>query len=66
MAETLEADNVPPDAGLELILRNARKVLNRRGYNADQTEARIEELMKRNFPRLAAIMAGPPHIACCE
>jgi hypothetical protein len=34
-----------------------RKVLRRRGLNDDEIEVRIEELLQKNFPRLAWIIA---------
>jgi len=36
-----------------------RKVLRRRGYNDDEIEVRIKELLHKNFPRLAWIIARP-------
>ena len=60
MNDTVNEDALPPDAGRELVLRSMRKVLTRRGYSGERLEARIQELLKRDFPRLTAAMASVP------
>ncbi len=60
MADPLHEDALPVDAGRELVLRNMRKVLTRRGYTGERLETRIQELLQRDFPRLTATMASVP------
>jgi hypothetical protein len=45
-----------PNLGRELFMRNLHKVLLRRGYTGDALEARIKELLARDFPRLTAVI----------
>ncbi len=59
MPDFLIEDALPPNTGLELLLKNLRKALIRRGYNGDELEAKITELRQQDFPRLAEIFSRP-------
>lgn len=52
-------DNTPSNSGLDLLLKNLRKVLMRHGFSGDKLEAKIAELRQRDFPRLAEVFSRP-------
>ena len=54
------SETTPSDAGRELVLRNLRKVLARRGYTGAELEARMAELLQTDFPRLTAALMSVP------
>jgi len=55
-----ESRTTPSDAGRELVLRSLRKVLVRHGYTGAKLEARMAELLHRDFPRLTAVLMSVP------
>jgi hypothetical protein len=59
VAHSAEEGNSAPNAGRELFLRNMRKVLRRDGLSDYEIDVKIEELLKRDVRRLAAIIARP-------
>ena len=59
MPLSMEEVNSAPNAGRELFLRNMRKVLRRDGLSDYEIDVKIEELLKRDVRRLAAIIARP-------
>jgi hypothetical protein len=56
-SKMIQEDTVP-NAGLELLLRNLRKVLIRHGYSGADLETKIKELQQKDFPRLTKALFG--------